>query len=335
MRKSAYYTYFYTLPLCFILVFQSFTTQKTYAQEKKTVENKKITKKTKNTQEKKNKEFVKLNISKKIVVIDAGHGGEDPGKPKGKAIYKHEKDLNLIIAQKLGAYLTQNIANIEVYYVRSTDRFVSLADRTDFANSKKADLFISVHCNSNPNTKITGTEVHVYGSPLDASVKLAELMKKEFSEKLKRKFRGIVDNKERGHNLYVLQYVDMPSILVECGYMSNPEEEKYLNTEKGQDLMASAMYRAIKAYLQIPNIQDKEKRKTVYKVQLLATEKPISAENKRFEELEEKVEIIETENGKYRYKYLIGHEYTQERAEELAKKVEKAGFKGAFVVQVE
>jgi N-acetylmuramoyl-L-alanine amidase len=298
----------------------------TFSQNKKTKNTSKNT-----TQEKKEP---KLNIPKTIIVIDAGHGGEDPGKPKGKAIYKHEKDINLAIALKLGKYITQNIPNAEVYQVRTTDRTVSLADRMDFANGKKADLFISIHCNSNPNAQVNGTEIHVYGAPLDASVKLAEIMKKEFSEKLKRKFRGIVDNAERGHNLYVLQYADMPSVLVECGYMSNPEEEKFLNNDKSQNLMASAIYRGIKSYLQIPNIREKEKQKAVFKVQLMATEKPLPAESKRFEELEEKVEIIETD-GKYRYKYLIGHEYSQERAEELAKKVSKLGFKGAFVVQVE
>lgn len=272
---------------------------------------------------------------KTIIVIDAGHGGDDPGKPKGKATYKHEKDLNLAISLKLGKYITQNIPNVEVFYVRSGDRAVSLADRTDFANNKKADLFVSVHCNSNQNTKIDGAEVHVYGTPLEASVKLAELIKTEFSQKLKRKFRGVFDNKERGHNLYVLQYVDMPSVLIECGYMSNPKEEQFLNTEKGQNLIASGIYRAIKNYLAIPDIKEKEKSKTLYKVQILATDKPVSLENKRFEELGEKVEVIEIDNGKYRYKYLIGHEYTQERADELAQKVKKLGFKDAFVIQME
>ncbi len=316
----------------FTIIFSFLFSKNTFSQNKKTEKpQKNITKK---QLEKDIAKIKEANIPKSIIVIDAGHGGEDPGKPKGKTVFKHEKDLNLSIALKLGKYITQNIPNAEVLYVRTGDRTVSLADRMDFANSKKADLFVSIHCNSNPSPQINGTEIHVYGSPLDASVKLAEIMKKEFTEKVKRKFRGIIHNKERGHNLYVLQYAEMPSVLVECGYMSNPEEEKFLNNEKSQNIIASAIYRSIKTYLQIPNIREQEKQKSVFKVQLMATDKPLPAESKRFAELEEKVEIIETD-GKYRYKYLIGNEYTQEGAEALAKKVEKLGFKGAFVVQVE
>jgi N-acetylmuramoyl-L-alanine amidase len=275
----------------------------------------------------------KKTQEKFIIVIDAGHGGNDPGKPKGKNNYAHEKDLNLEIAFKIGKYITQNLPNISVFYTRTKDEYVSLQERVDFANHKKADLFLSVHCNSNENKQIHGVEAHVYNLDMPASLHFAKLALEELTKGAKRKSRGIIDAKSRGKNLYVTQYANMPSVLIEFGFMTNANEEKYLNNPANQDILASAVYRAVKKYFQKPMFENRTK---YYRVQLMASNKLLSSESKVFEDLEIKVDIFEDENNpKAKYKYVVGREYTLERAEALAKKVAELGFKGAFVVKIE
>jgi len=96
----------------------------------------------------------------RTVVIDAGHGGKDPG-ALGK--YSKEKDIALIVALKTGDYIKQNFPNVKVIYTRSTDKFIPLHKRGDIANDNNADLFISIHCNANNSSNIYGTETYVLG----------------------------------------------------------------------------------------------------------------------------------------------------------------------------
>ncbi len=96
----------------------------------------------------------------KTVVIDAGHGGKDPG-ASGK--HSREKDIALSVALKTGKYIEQNFSNIKVIYTRKTDKFVDLHKRGQIANDNNADLFISIHCNANPSSKIYGAETYVLG----------------------------------------------------------------------------------------------------------------------------------------------------------------------------
>ncbi len=96
----------------------------------------------------------------RTVVIDAGHGGKDPG-ALGK--YSKEKDIALSVAIKTGNYIKQNFPNVKVIYTRSTDKFIPLHKRGDIANDNNADLFISIHCNANNSSKIYGTETYVLG----------------------------------------------------------------------------------------------------------------------------------------------------------------------------
>ena len=99
----------------------------------------------------------------KTVVIDAGHGGKDPGN-LGTGRYKYkEKDIALSVGLKLGAYIKEAYPDIKVIFTRKDDSFVKLADRTEIANKNKADLFISIHCNSAANTSAAGTETYVMG----------------------------------------------------------------------------------------------------------------------------------------------------------------------------
>lgn len=96
----------------------------------------------------------------KTVVIDAGHGGKDPG-ASGKHV--REKDIALSVALKTGAYIENNFPDIKVIYTRKTDKFVDLYVRGQIANDANADLFISIHCNANPSSKIYGSETYVLG----------------------------------------------------------------------------------------------------------------------------------------------------------------------------
>jgi len=106
-----------------------------------------------------------LNLQKlslNTIVIDAGHGGHDPGCISyGKDVY--EKDICLKIAKKLGAKITDSLPNIKVIYTRSTDKFVPLWQRAAIANQNNADLFISVHCNAHAQSTFHGTETYVMG----------------------------------------------------------------------------------------------------------------------------------------------------------------------------
>ncbi|MFT5725843.1 MAG: N-acetylmuramoyl-L-alanine amidase [Bacteroidia bacterium] len=122
-----------------------------------------------------------LNLQKlslNTIVIDAGHGGHDPGCISyGKDVY--EKDICLKIAKKLGAKLSDSLPGIKVIYTRSTDKFVPLWQRAAIANQNNADLFISVHCNAHSQSTLHGTETYVMG--LSKSQGNLEVSKRENS----------------------------------------------------------------------------------------------------------------------------------------------------------
>ncbi|NOY36056.1 MAG: N-acetylmuramoyl-L-alanine amidase [Chlorobi bacterium] len=223
----------------------------------------------------------------KRVVIDAGHGGKDPG-ALGRRSY--EKNITLAIALKLGKYIEQNMPDVKVIYTRKTDEFIELYQRGDIANKNHADLFISVHCNSNPNKAIRGAETYVMGLHTDEknmavamkenavislendytlhyegydpnsveSFILFSLMQNtyleqslEFASLIQDQFRTRAHRPDRGvrqAGFIVLWRTTMPSVLVETGYLSNATEEKYLLTGEGQSLIASAIYRAFREY---------------------------------------------------------------------------------------
>jgi N-acetylmuramoyl-L-alanine amidase len=270
-----------------------------------------------------------------ILVIDPGHGGNDPGKPKGSKAMKHEKDINLAIALRLGEYIHHNLPDVKVLYTRSSDVYVSLEDRVEFANKHNATYFLSIHANSSPNANVHGLEVHIHSHKMPASAQWAKCIEEELGKKANRHNRGTLDAKDRGKNLFVTQRPKMPSILVETGYLTNKDEEKFLNTGEGQAIIASALYRAFKKFTNtktLPEVRDK-----VYRVQIMASKTKIAIDSSVFEDLDYKVEEIETPNAPngYRYKYLIGYEYDNAAAWQLAKKVEKLGYKGAFVIKVD
>lgn len=281
-------------------------------------------------QKKKRKKKVTSN-KQMIVVIDPGHGGKDTGRLRGSKKMKHEKDLNLAIALKLGKYIKNNLSDVKVHYTRTKDLYLSLEERVDFAHEKDADIFISIHCNSVEEKKVFGTELHIHSFDLPASKYLAKLISKEFKVRARRKTRGIYDADKRQKNFYVVQYTRMPSVLVECGYMTNAKEEQYLNSDYGQSIIASAIFRALRTYLQ--SKPPKERRDIVYQVQLMATKKPLSPESKHFKDVPKEVKRLSNESSKkYKYRYVTGWEYTLKEAKKLLNEVQSAGFKDAFLV---
>lgn len=226
----------------------------------------------------------------KTVVIDAGHGGKDPG-AVGKLA--KEKDITLSLALKTGALIQKHMPGVTVIYTRTTDEFIELHKRADIANKNGADLFISIHVNANANTAAYGTDTWVMGlhkskanlevvklenkvinieenfetryqgmsssdtdaiiihtmmqsANLELSATLAALVQTQFRERVGRKDRGV-----HSAPFLVLWKTTMPSILIETGFISNPEEEKFLMTELGQDYMASAIFRAFRDYKQL------------------------------------------------------------------------------------
>lgn len=236
--------------------------------------------------------FLFLNLvlfpQKHLVVIDAGHGGKDPGSIGSRV---KEKDITLSIALKVGDYLKANVKNVDVAYTRKTDTLIALSDRAKIANKLEADLFVSIHANSVSNKAVYGTETYVMGlhksndnleiaklenavilyekdykneysgfdpnstesyivlnlyqnAYLDMSLKLAEKVQKQFKDRAGRKDLGV---KQAG--FLVLWQTTMPCVLIEVGFISNKSEETFLMSQYGQDIIASAIYRAIRDYL--------------------------------------------------------------------------------------
>jgi N-acetylmuramoyl-L-alanine amidase len=333
----------------------------------------------------------KKNNTIKTIVIDPGHGGKDSGTMGTKRYTQYEKHIALDISLKLGNYIKEAFADIEIIYTRKTDIFLELWERTELANEKNADLFISVHCDGFTNPNPSGASVFVMGMSklkanmdvavrensvmylednfkekydgfdpkstesyiifslmqntfLDQSISIAEKIEDEFANRAKRKSRGV-----KQAPFYVISRVNMPSILIEAGFLTNPKEEDFLNSELGKDHIASAIFRGFRSYKEsldganiseLDNLVVNEKeiikiptpkketttRKVVYKVQIGTYLKSMLSD-KSFINLNVNEEII---NGTY--KYYVGNEYNKLNADNLKVKMREKGFEGAFVV---
>ncbi len=222
-----------------------------------------------------------------VVVIDAGHGGKDPG-ALGKN--SREKDIVLAIALKVGQYIEENIPDVKVIYTRKKDEFIELHERANIANENNADLFISIHANWWTNTRSAGTETYTMGTSLDdrnlqvamkensvitmeedyttnyegfdpnsaESYIIFNLMQRTFQQQsidfaglVQDQFRERAKRYDRGvkqERFLVLWRTTMPSVLIETGFISNSSEEAYLKSRQGQEYLASAIYRAFKDY---------------------------------------------------------------------------------------
>ena len=230
---------------------------------------------------------IRVDTKVDVVVIDAGHGGHDPG-TMGKS--SKEKEVVLKIALKLGNYIETNLPGVKVLYTRKTDTYVEFQDRADVANKNQADLFISIHANSIVGANAYGTETYVMGLHKDKSnfdvakrensvILMDENYKEKyegfdpnspesyilfslnqsayqesslkFAQKVEEQFKKRVGRSSRGvkqAGFLVLWMTTTPSVLVETGFLSNIKEESFLISDNGQDLIASGIYRACKEY---------------------------------------------------------------------------------------
>ncbi|MCJ8014305.1 N-acetylmuramoyl-L-alanine amidase family protein [Paenibacillus sp. KQZ6P-2] len=175
---------------------------------------------------------------KKIVVIDAGHGGKDPGTTGITG--KREKDFTLSMALKVQKLLKQD-PNIDVVLTRSNDTFVELSERAKIANDLKADVFVSIHANSAGSSAATGTETYYQR---DASKALANTMHKYLVQAT-----GLPDRGVRYGNFHVIRETKMPAVLLEVGYLSNKNDEAALFSDSFQQRVAQGIANGIKDYL--------------------------------------------------------------------------------------
>ena len=254
----------------------------------------------------------------KVIVIDPGHGGKDPG---CNGVTHKEKEVALAVALKLGKLIEENMKDVKVIFTRKTDVFVELEDRAEVANENNADLFISIHCNAagkpvmikdkktgkmraktfkNSRGKIVvvettnpepfGSETYVMGlKNEEGKMKVAQRENSAIllEDNYETKYQGFDPNSEESYiimsnytssyviqsaslalkiqeqyfkkagrvdkgvhrqSIWVLWRTSMPSVLTEIGYLTNPQEEKFLGSTKGQEYLASCMFRAIRKY---------------------------------------------------------------------------------------
>lgn len=236
----------------------------------------------------------------KTVVIDPGHGGKDPGAP-GKTSKTSEKHLVLAISKQLGNKIKAAYPDVKVVYTRSTDVFVELKERVNIAKKNKADLFISIHCNSNNSSQPYGASVHILGprsnnkknqrdyfaasqsvAQRENSVMLLEDdYKTSYQDFDPESAESVISNsllwtanygsslmfaaeldgafrkspfRESGYTgihqdiFYLLWATNMPSVLLELGFISNTADYNYLSTASGQEKVAQRLFEAFKTY---------------------------------------------------------------------------------------
>ncbi len=222
----------------------------------------------------------------KTIVIDPGHGGHDSGCIGHTRV--NEKVVALNIALLLGGYIEKNLPDVKVIYTREKDVFVELEERAAIANRANADLFISIHCNAasaaahgtetyvmglhktegnlnvakreNSVIKLEENQDSYAGMDLDSdeayiimsltqsahlvqSTLLAQKIQEQYTDRVGRRNRGV-----KSAGFWVLWRTNMPSVLTETGFLTNASEEKFLNSKKGQEYIASAIFRAVRDY---------------------------------------------------------------------------------------
>lgn len=312
-----------------------------------------------------------------VVVLDAGHGGKDPG---AVGRISREKDLNLAVVLQAGKKIEQAHPEVKVCYTRTTDVFLPLQSRADFVNKNNADLFICVHTNSAENTAAVGAETFVLGTEkmdqnLDVAMRenaviklesdyqttyqgfdpnsidsyiMFELMQNKymtqslrFAELMQQQFVGTnhrVDRGVRQAAFWVLLKSACPSVLIEMGFISNRQEEKYLASKAGQDSVATAILTAFegiyKPQTEIETVREQsatvsaEQRSTqpVYAVQILASKTVLKEGDARLKGYDCKFVKV----GEW-YKYYTA-ESTDKKQVTEAKNRLRSVFSGCFVI---
>jgi N-acetylmuramoyl-L-alanine amidase len=222
-----------------------------------------------------------------VIVIDAGHGGRDPGCIG--VVGTREKNVTLDVGLKLGHLIETNLKGVKVVYTRSSDKFVELYRRTQIANEAGGKLFISIHCNSLPHkpSSMNGFEIYLLrpgrteeavaiASRENAVIQLEEGYKERYQKLTEEEFiivtmaqsaymkqseqfaesaansmakrLHIRNSGVKQAGFFVLVGASMPNVLVELGYLSNRNEEQFLRSENGQDRIADALFRGVKDY---------------------------------------------------------------------------------------
>jgi len=221
-----------------------------------------------------------------VIVIDAGHGGKDPGTIGVKGV--REKDVTLGIALRLGRLIERNSNGVKVVYTRKTDTFVELDRRGQIANETSGKLFISIHCNSTERKPSSANGFEIYllrPGKTESAIRIAEVenaaigyetdqerykklteenfilvtMRQSAFAKYSERFAEIAASDMAKHlniqnsgvkqaGFYVLVGASMPNILVEAGYLSNRKEEEVLKSAQGQERIAEALFRGIEDY---------------------------------------------------------------------------------------
>ena len=293
----------------------------------------------------------------RIIVIDPGHGGKDPG---CNGVTCKEKEVALAVALKFGKLIEENIKDVKVIFTRKTDVFVELEDRAKIANDNNADLFISIHCNAagkpvmvkdkktgkmraktfknsrgkmivveTSNPEPFGSETYVMGLKNEAGkMKVAQRENSAMllEDNYETKYQGFDPNSEESYiimsnytssyviqsaglalkiqeqyskkagrvdkgvhrqSIWVLWRTSMPSVLTEIGYLTNPQEEKFLGSEKGQTYLSACLFRAFRKYK-----DEQEGIKTVYN-DVFENQQPLENENYKLANETEEVKIIE------------------------------------------
>lgn len=351
----------------------------------------------------------------KTVVLDAGHGGRDPGNLGTRRYKTVERDIALAVTLRLGEYIEEYLPELKVVYTRRDNTTVTLERRAEIANEAEGDLFISIHCDSFNKSSVHGCSSIVLGKNhgdenrialqenavimleddyetrysgfdpnnptstiglnlmqqtyLNESISIASLIQFQFRERVMRKDRGV-----KQQPLFVTSRTAMPAVLVELGFLTNPEEEDFLNSEKGQSYLASAVFRAIRDFKanqdllladalekqsfgdnlqEAPNTQNDRVVPSPLKVEPLSQNSSLS--NPSFEEGVYFAVQILTSSSKRKldnpsfdklhyvgeikesglFKYYADPTKNMKEAQKSAARMQSLGFKGAFVIGLE
>lgn len=195
-----------------------------------------------------------LPATEKVIFIDAGHGGRDPGRTGVYGV--DEKDINLAIALRLQEYF--ETGGVKVFMSRVTDdglytendsnkKRSDMRRRAELINSSDADIFLSIHQNSFTQTQYHGGQVFYHGKSEEGQY-LAECIQEQFNTFIDEENDRQV---KANNNYYVLRETNLPAVIVECGFISNVEEEKNLNDELYQQKVAFAIYKGVQNYFSV------------------------------------------------------------------------------------
>jgi N-acetylmuramoyl-L-alanine amidase len=340
----------------------------------------------------------------RTVVIDAGHGGKDPG---CHGNFAHEKDICLAISLKLGKLIEEHFSDVKVIYTRKTDVFVELHNRAKIANDNDADLFICIHVNAGGDGKAYGSETYVMGlhrSETNLSVAKRENSVIEYEEDYKKQYEGFDPNSAEGSIIFslyqnrylnqslsfaakvqdkfrqyagrhdrgvrqagflVLVYTTMPAVLIETGFATHPDEEKFLADKNGQTIMAESIFQGFidykkeierdgyKGMVKEFRPTDKDAYKpskdevkqdppkengvvepvngsgdVVFRVQFMTSSSLISTDSDKFRG----IEVVSVQQQDGIYKYMAGNEKDFNKASSLQTELRGKGYKDAFMV---